>query len=232
MGRWSCSGRPPWSRPYGESRPNYAVFADLIRRMELTKPGDPETPDEIVDCISRTMATEFVENDGIRTRAAAPILFVDAFPGTPDAKVHLFPPELDAEARRATSRGLYEYREDPQVPSHPLALISPATSRTISSTFGQLLKKPATVAIHPTDAQARSIADGDRVKIWNDEGEVICQAHVTDEVRPGVMDLPKGLWLRHTENGRTANALAPSSVADLGGGATYNDARVQVAPMT
>jgi hypothetical protein len=41
--------------------------------------------------------------------------------------------------------------------------------------------------------------------------------------------LPKGLWARHTLNGSTANALAPDSLTDLGGGACFNDARVQVA---
>ena len=40
--------------------------------------------------------------------------------------------------------------------------------------------------------------------------------------------LPKGLWRRHTANGFTANALAPDTLTDLGGGACFNDARVQV----
>jgi hypothetical protein len=40
--------------------------------------------------------------------------------------------------------------------------------------------------------------------------------------------MPKGLWCRHTVNGLTANALAPDTLSDLGGGACFNDARVQV----
>ena len=42
------------------------------------------------------------------------------------------------------------------------------------------------------------------------------------------MSLPKGLWRRHTANGYTANALVPDTLTDLGGGACFNDARVQV----
>ena len=42
------------------------------------------------------------------------------------------------------------------------------------------------------------------------------------------MSLPKGLWRKHTANGLTANALAPDTLTDLGGGACFNDARVQV----
>jgi hypothetical protein len=43
------------------------------------------------------------------------------------------------------------------------------------------------------------------------------------------VSLPKGLWRKHTANGLTANALAPDTLTDLGGGACFNDARVQVA---
>jgi len=47
-------------------------------------------------------------------------------------------------------------------------------------------------------------------------------------VPAGVVVLPKGLWAKHTGNGATANALAPDSLTDLGGGACFNDARVEI----
>jgi len=37
------------------------------------------------------------------------------------------------------------------------------------------------------------------------------------------------MWSHHTRNGNTGNALVPETLADLGGQAAYNDARVQVA---
>jgi hypothetical protein len=40
--------------------------------------------------------------------------------------------------------------------------------------------------------------------------------------------LPKGLWSHNTRSGTTANALVPDSLTDLGGGACFNDARVEV----
>jgi anaerobic selenocysteine-containing dehydrogenase len=45
---------------------------------------------------------------------------------------------------------------------------------------------------------------------------------------PGTVSLAKGLWRRHTANGYTANVFAPDSLTDVGGGACFNDARVQV----
>jgi len=42
--------------------------------------------------------------------------------------------------------------------------------------------------------------------------------------------MPKGLWRKATLNGMTANALAPDHVDGQGGGACYNDARVEIEP--
>jgi len=54
---------------------------------------------------------------------------------------------------------------------------------------------------------------------------------VAPSIRPGTVSLPKGLWRRSTRNGVTATALAPDTLTDLGGGACFNDARVQVASL-
>ena len=66
------------------------------------------------------------------------------------------------------------------------------------------------------------------MRVWNALGEVRCRAAVNPDLRPGVAMLPKGLWSRHTDNGATANALCPDTLTDLGGGACFNDARVEV----
>jgi anaerobic selenocysteine-containing dehydrogenase len=83
--------------------------------------------------------------------------------------------------------------------------------------------------LHPRDAASRGIGSGDAIRVWNELAEVECLAQVSDEVRPGVAVLPKGTWSHQTRNGLTANALAADDLTDLGGGATFNDARVQVA---
>jgi anaerobic selenocysteine-containing dehydrogenase len=90
------------------------------------------------------------------------------------------------------------------------------------------VRQPAALTIHPEDAHARSIAEGDAIRVFNDLGDVICLASVSPTVRPGTVSLSKGLWSRHTANGSTANALAPDTLTDIGAGACFNDARVQV----
>lgn len=224
-------GRPAIP-PVEESRPNHEVFADLCRRCGLAAAGDPETADEIVESLlgssrERDALVAALERDGVAhpNGQAAPVQFVDVFPRTPDGRMHLLPAELDLEA----ARGLYAYHPVPAPPEHPLALISASTDKMISSSLGELYDEQFPIELSPADARARAIADGDTVRVWNQQGEVRCQARVNDALRAGVAMLPKGLWSRHTLSGTSSNTLAPDTLTDVGAGACFNDARVEVA---
>ena len=155
---------------------------------------------------------------------AAPMQFVDVFPNTPDRKVHLFPAALDAAAPSASTASSRIRRPT----QYPLALISPASERTISSTLGELPRPDVKLLMHPDDARARGLEEDDVVRIFNELGEVHCPLTVAPSIRPGTVSLPKGLWRRSTRNNATGTALVPDTLTDLGGGACFNDARVQV----
>ena len=222
---------PAVLEPVGEARPNYQVFAELCRRLGLERPDDPISSEELVAALlddspdsAQLKAELLVDRIAPRPQGANPVLFVDTFPGTDDKKIHLVPEHLDG----AAPHGLYGYEPDPATETYPLALISPATSRTISSTFAQFIPAPVPVEIHPDDAASRGIRDGDRVRVFNEWGAFETPAKLSRALRPGVICLPKGLWSRHTENGATSNAVIPDSLSDLGGGACFNDARVQI----
>ena len=58
--------------------------------------------------------------------------------------------------------GLYGYQPDPATGEYPLALISPASERTISSTLGELPRPEVRLEMNPDDAEPRGIEDGDR----------------------------------------------------------------------
>jgi anaerobic selenocysteine-containing dehydrogenase len=231
-GSFALQQSMPATAPVGESRTNHEVFLDLCRRLGLANDGDLETEDAVaaavLDAAGHGERKETLEREGITLPGFGqnPVQFQDVFPRTPDGKVDLVPEALDTEA----PEGLYTYLEDPATEAYPLALVSPATIRTINSTLGQLHRDAATLKIHPEDAEARGIADGDPVRVWNELGEVKVRAEITPDMRPGVLELEKGLWTRNTANGLTSNALVPDTLTDLGGGACFNDARVQVEP--
>ena len=144
---------------------------------------------------------------------------------TPDRKVNLFPEAVATDA----PAGLYSYQPDPSTEQFPLALISPATEKSVSSTLAELRERAAMLHIHPDDASARGIAQSDPVRVFNALGELHCPANLTADIRPGTVAFSKGVWRRNTYNGSTSNALVPDSLSDLGGGACFNDARVEVA---
>ncbi len=226
-GTYALQYSEPAIAPVGEARPNYEVFAELIRRLDLSAPEDDFTP---VAMLKRVVGEEqtvaALQENGIVFPPCGvhPVQFVDVFPRTSDQKIHLVPEELE----RAGAAPFYTYLPDPGDARHPLILISPATEKLISSSLGELIEGEQPLALHPDDARTRGIAEGDTVRIWNALGEVVTHAHLDPRQRPGVTQLHKGLWSRHTKNGATANALAPDTLTDRGAGACFNDARVEV----
>ena len=93
-----------------------------------------------------------VDRTDLRERGSAtppydgrPIQFHDVWPLTPDRKADLFPDHLDAEA----PAGLYGYQPDPATAEFPLALISPASERTVSSTLAELPRPDVHLLMNP-----------------------------------------------------------------------------------
>jgi anaerobic selenocysteine-containing dehydrogenase len=216
----------------GESRSNADVFGELAARLGVLRENEPadelDLLVKVLDSLPGSVGADLRADVAPAPPCGpAPIQFVDVFPNTPDQKVNLFPAEYDAEA----PLGLYAFQPDPATAKYPLALISPASERTISSTLGQLPRPDVKLLMHPDDARARGLADGDLVRIFNDLGEVHCPLQVAPAIRQGTVSLPKGLWRRSTRNGATATALVPDALTDIAGGACFNDARVQVASL-
>ena len=228
-GPWALQLARPVIEPVGESRSNAEVFGELIDLAGMREEMDPRGElEEMLDVIAR-LPDDVA--DGVRATGAAsvpfdgrPIQFRDVWPRTPDRKVHLYPEALAQDA----PAGLYGYQPDPATSDFPLALISPASEKTISSTLAELSRPEVRLLIHPDDAAVRGVNDGDEVRVFNALGEVRCKAGVGAWIRRGTVSMPKGIWRKHTANGFTGTSLVPDTLTDLGGGACFNDARVQV----
>ena len=216
----------------GEARSNADVFGELCTRLGLLRDDEPTGElDLMVRMLDELPGSIGAELRGGQPASApfgpAPIQFVDVFPNTPNHKVDLFPAHLEASA----PMGLYRYQPDPATDKYPLALISPASERTISSTLGELPRPDAKLSMHPDDAAARGLEQGDLVRIYNDLGEVHTTLAVVPTMKRGVVSLPKGIWRRSMRNNTTGTSLVPDTLTDIGGGACFNDARVQVASL-
>ncbi len=211
----------------GQSKSNNQVFTELLDRLELSKPGDLTDDAELSKALlGPNLHTQLLKTGELAPSAGPrPVQMKDIFPATTSGKIELFPESL-AQCSKA---GLYRYIDDAAPGGeYPLVLISPATRQTVNSSLGYLVDKQAVATMHPTDAQARQIRDGQTIRIFNGGGEVIVDAIVSDSVAPGVVCLPKGMWMRHSKNNRTSNALVPDTLSDIGAGACFNDARVEI----
>lgn len=126
--------------------------------------------------------------------------------GTPSGKIEIY---SDAVAKMGYSdcRGIpcwlppYEWYQSEQAQKYPLSL---NTAHPVNRLHSQLdntpLREKYAVAdreaiwIHPTDARARGIADGELVRAFNDRGQILVGAKVTADVRPGAVRISEGAW--------------------------------------
>jgi anaerobic selenocysteine-containing dehydrogenase len=230
-GSYVVGATKPVIEAEGEARSNASVFAELGRAAgfedEIFHWTEAELRERAVAAIElqgKPVSPEPFTSGGIHRYdfdgSPNPVQFESVFPQTEDGKIHLAPACLGPKP--------YAY-EEIRSESFPLCLITPASAKLVSSTFGEFNLRELHLTIHPDDARTRGIASGDRVRVWNGLGEVECVARVDAHVREGVVALPKGAWMKSSLNGRTSTALTPSNVNVVGGGACFNDARVEVA---
>jgi anaerobic selenocysteine-containing dehydrogenase len=222
--------------PAGEARSNEEVFTEIGRRLGI--PGAMEWPLGEEQVLRGLAAIEgpLAEHDPKHRLARLreekilkfdfpgerPVQMATAMPRTSDGKIHLWPEEV-----WPAPFAVRDLKEDGDS-RYPLALISPSSDRTISSTLAEYGFKEAALVMHPGDAAARGLEDGTRVRVHNDLGEVVVRLKISDEMRRGVVNLPKGIWNRHTANNRAGTWLVPDAVTLASGGACFNDARVDV----
>ena len=98
--------------------------------------------------------------------------------------------------------------------------------------FGNIAPASADLHLHPADAMARGLASGDRARVTNGRHTIEAVVAVDVTLRPGLATMPKGMWRRDGHLGFTANVFAPDHLADLAGGASFNDARVEVSAVS
>lgn len=84
--------------------------------------------------------------------------------------------------------------------------------------------------LHPQDAAARGLEDGQTVRLFNRLGSVGLVLRVRDEVQPGVVLVPGQRSDQETVSG-TINMLCGGSFTDMGDGATYQSTWLEVAAL-
>lgn len=107
---------------------------------------------------------------------------------------------------------------------YPLQLIGHHYKQRTHSTYGNVEwmqeAAPQEVWINTLDANKYGIQSGDKVRVFNERGQVILPAKVTERIMPGVLSIPQGAWYKPDEKGvdrggctNTLTAYRPSPLA-------------------
>lgn len=115
----------------------------------------------------------------------------------------------------------------------PLHLVSVPSAYTLNTVFHARKKlidgnAPLTLILHPDDAAARGIQEGDRIRAYNDLAEVEFYAGISPWIAKGAAVSVGTGQLSESLNGLTANALHHARLSDMGAATTMNDNCIEV----
>jgi anaerobic selenocysteine-containing dehydrogenase len=235
----------PAIEPLGEALPNSEIFRRLAARMGYSDDCFRESDDEIAArAFRRTGATANYDWGTAKAqgwqRLDLPQPYAPFAAGgfaTPSGKCEFYAQRLAQQGLDPLPDYVPPYEGPTSNPGlaarYPLAIISPPARNFLNSTFVNVKslrdgEGEPRLEIHPVDAAARGIADGDRVRVFNDRGSFELAARVTDRARRGVVVALSIWWKKLARDRRNANEVTSQALTDLGRAPTFYDCLVQV----
>lgn len=243
--------------PLGEARSNVWLFGQLGQRMGFTEQCFRDTPEDIIqqalsigeDGRSKNPGMEHISLEALKEKGHIPLSIhrePESNPFLPYASGTLSTPsgrvEFYSETLAATGRDplpaftpATESRWGKAAEKFPLELLARKADNYMNSTFANLdghrrmeARTNQRLEMHPDDAKARNLAEGDRVRVFNDRGSL----HLTMMLNPS---LPAGVvatrldWAKLHPEAANPNVLTSERLTDIGAGATFYSALVEVA---
>ena len=234
----------PAIEPLGECVSNTELWRRLSRAMGFTEPELFEDDESLIRSAIHGLDLDVLRDQGFVRLSVPEDLrpFAEGNFATSSGKARFDDPGLTALG--LPTLPTYEpSREGPHGEAalrrrFPLSLMSPKTHlRFLNSSYSDLdhhVKSEGEIycELDAVDAESRSIADGDQVRVWNDRSSLLVVArvrsHEEQRVRAGVVVVPFGWVGARTKDGLTVNALTNDQAADHGGGVAFYDTLVEV----
>ena len=236
--------------PRGECRSNVELFRELALRMGFDDTCFRETVDEMIDAALASGAPQLAGITRERLEREPQVRlnlhgdesdkpwlpFADGFP-TANGKARIYDASLIEQGMDPVADFVppEESRHAATAERYPLELLARKADNFLNSTFVNLpgiqkMERQNELEISRADAESRGIRDGDRVRVFNERGEIILTARVDGAVAAGVVGAKLG-WAKLSEGGVNINVLTSARLADLGGGATFYATLVEVERM-
>jgi molybdopterin guanine dinucleotide-containing S/N-oxide reductase-like protein len=240
--------------PLGECRSNVEVFRALAEKMGFEDECFRESVDQMIDAALDSdhpwlqgIDRERLQREGqvrlgfekrFSARGSpAPDFFLPFAQGnfsTPSGKAELYSESLEAQGLDPVVHFAppSESRHAEQAKAFPLELLARKADNFLNSTFSNLptiqaMEEVGLLEMNARDARARSVSDGDRVRVYNCRGDIVLKARVDGAVQPGVV-CARLHWAKLSPGGRNINVLTSEKLTDLGNSATFYSVLVEV----
>jgi len=238
--------------PLGEARNNVWLFSQLAQRMGFTEECFRDTPEEMLaqalsigaDGHSTAPYMEHVTLDALREQGHIPVTlhrdgflpFTEGAVPTPSGKIEFYSEVLATQGEDPLPAFIppVESRWSEGAKRYPLEFLPRKADNYMNSTFANLeghrkmqVKTTQKLEIHPQDASSRGIANGDKVRIFNDRGSIELTALLNNSLPAGVVAASLD-WAKLSLDGVNINALTSERLTDLGAAATFYSTLVEV----
>jgi anaerobic selenocysteine-containing dehydrogenase len=230
---------PKVIEPIGEARCNHDVICALAKRLGAEHPAFDMTAWEVIDKTLKNSgypgADELKANRlfdvGGDFRQAH---FLDGFP-QPDRRFHFRVDWAAIGDDRGVLSELPDFADviDKTDAEHPFRLITGPARNFLNSTFtetptSQKREARPTVQLCQADCDSLGVADGDRVRLGNSNGDLAIHVQAVDGVKPGVV-VVESVWPNGAfEEGIGINLLTSADPGLPNGGAVFHDTAVWI----
>jgi anaerobic selenocysteine-containing dehydrogenase len=222
--------------PLPGARSNVDFAQELAARMGLTDAIFRMSQDEMLGALFDGASGQAAALDPVAVKTAGPIRVAPDGPQqfrTPSGKLEFYSAALAAQGLPAMPDWVADPDEQRDAARWKLRLLTAPgyfQSHTVYSRVEFLRRRegPSACILHPDDAAARGLTNGQRVRLFNDRGTVVFTLRISDEVQPGVV-LVVGQRPDSEATSGTINMLCADRYTDMGEGATYQSTWLDVA---
>lgn len=226
--------------PPGDVLPETEIYYHLAKKLgfsenEIKKyipePGDNNIDRWLADYLKDydNLSMEKLKSGPVLAPGLDEIAFSDLMFNTPSGKIELLSSQA-AEIWDVDKLPIYNKLDSSNNGKYPLHLMSPNTKNRIHSQFGNLecinmLDPVPMVTMSPVDSENRGVEEGEKVRVYNDFGEMSIVLNLDYSIRPGNVVIYNGYW---NSEGGSPNLLSNGRETDIGHGAAFHDNMVNV----
>ena len=218
--------------PLGECKHETEIYRLLGKKFNFNLEYLPEnnlaTIEKIIEKANfKTSVNELKEKPYLHS-SYQEIVFNDMKFNTPSGKIEFFSKKAKDSLPVYCEPCENKYSTPDLYQKYPLTLISIHARNKMNSQFSDMAiyREEPFIQINSEDAKKRRIAEEDKVKVFNNRGNIILKAKISSKIPEGIVLLNFGWWnIVHNVN---VNMLTGEYESDIGNGTAFHNCLVEV----